>query len=268
MSRTLIKLTDAYKVNALSSSNGNLLKWFYKGYWYKADQIGLGSMSEVICSRFAKQLGFPYMIAEYYPCIINYNNKLYRGCYSKDFNSKPLITLNSLYTRITGGNIYTDLLNKELSAKRRICETFYVLNKVPQNDNIPLYISYILAFDELILNTDRHTHNILFYVSSDGSISPAPLFDNGEALLSNTEKYSGKDLRSCCYNAKSKPFSRSFKQQTQVLQDLYDVVFRNLGLVDYKRLVVGLEEYYTTEEINRALNILQFQVQRVQARSK
>lgn len=44
------------------------------------------------------------------------------------------------------------------------------------------YMDYIFLFDYLIMNIDRHGHNIELLYDSDNNISPAPIFDNGRAL--------------------------------------------------------------------------------------
>ena len=267
MKNQIYNLSDSAVVNISNSSEGNQLKWKKNNCWFKADINGLESLSEIICSRLAHQLNFPYQIADYYPCEIIYNHQKYRGCYSFDFAVKPIITLNKLYSRLTMHNIYDAVLSREISAEQRIGEVFEVLHKVPQSADLCRYVSSVIVYDEIILNTDRHAHNILFYIDeSTGLIEPAPLFDNGEALLSNLKKYDGTDIKGYCYNAKAKPFSRSFKTQTMAVRKYYDVKY-NPDNLSYEKLYEGLEDYYTKDEIFRALRILQFQVNRLQERS-
>jgi hypothetical protein len=59
-----------------TSSKGNQDKWCINNKWIKADQFGYEGLSEVVCSRLANALKYPYAVTDYEPCKILLNKKL------------------------------------------------------------------------------------------------------------------------------------------------------------------------------------------------
>ena len=51
------------------------------------------------------------------------------------------------------------------------------------------YLQKVFSLDAIILNDDRHFHNLGFIQDDDGSFKEAPIFDNGRGLLSDLSRY-------------------------------------------------------------------------------
>lgn len=105
------------------------------------------------------------------------------------------------------------------------------------------------------------------YNLSDSAVVNISNSSEGNQLKWKRNNYWFKaDIKGYCYNAKARPFSRSFKTQTMAVRKYYDVKY-NMDNLSYEKLYEGLEDYYTKDEIFRAIKILQFQVNRLQERS-
>ena len=55
------------------------------------------------------------------------------------------------------------------------------------------YLSEILSVDMLTVNVDRHLNNLGIIVKANGHARRAPIFDNGGALLSDTDRFCNPD---------------------------------------------------------------------------
>lgn len=156
-----------------SSSKGCLLKTYSNATYYKLSNFdsyfktfGNESLYEVIASRAGNLMGFP--VLDYQLCIgqVSIDNELLSTafCASADFN---------------------------IEKKKKISiETLYKLKKYDKEDifsfckriGISKYIYFIMIFDYVICNRDRHGANIEFLMDSNG-LTPTPIFDNGVCLM-------------------------------------------------------------------------------------
>ena len=114
------------------------------------------------------------------------------------------------------------------------------------------YLSKILAFDMLILNTDRHFNNLGIIVDTETEeCFEAPVFDNGAGLLSDLTRFPmDNSIDENIESAYGQPFSSSLEMQAQ----LAGVTLR----IDYDKLEAALRE----EPQSRALTVLKYQLDR------
>lgn len=181
-------LSDAYKVNLNSGTDGYQPKYQRNGYWYKLDSESGEGYTEALVSRLLSYSTLPkstYVHYEY--CKINGKE----GCRSKSFTAtnEEFISFDSLYSTYIGGNLQTEL--NLLSAKDRY-NLLLDIGRKCCNLDLSVYFRAIFLLDYLIENIDRHTKNIgVIYNENKGIFRIAPIFDNGRSLrigLSPSEK--------------------------------------------------------------------------------
>lgn len=113
----------------------------------------------------------------------------------------------------------------------------------------------ITTFDMLILNTDRHFNNIGIVADiSQNQYRNAPVFDNGNSLLSNLQEFPyDEDIVKNIEQVIGQPFSASLESQAMEL---------GFGLkVDYARL----NEMLRNEQDSRALETLWIQLEKYES---
>lgn len=262
ISKYEIEISRNDKLVYTATSKGNQPKYYKNGYWYKLDFLGYEGLAEVICSRFAKAINYPYDIVEYNPCIIitEYGDKV--GCSSYNFCNSN--NLEIAIPKLLKSNYNIDVVNelsKLSSTKERIK---YVVDKVSNLNGLKDYGKYLtsmLEFDRLVLNEDRHLNNLtVFYKPVSLEYCYAPLFDNGASLLSDTkEDYPlGIRLSDAVKIIKSKPFNKNFDKQVNVCEELFG---KQLVLPDTINVEVSdLVNYYNISEINRCKAIIDRQL--------
>lgn len=165
-----------------SCSSGCLLKTEYQDESNKVCYIKLShklegsvwgreSLNEIICYRLGIQLGFP--VLQYEPCWIDLMNGKPPcfGCYSESYLASKDIALTAL-----------ELCELNLGAYQTSATS---LRKLGFSDLVDM----LIAWDYLIGNTDRHAANIEFLLHDDGTLDPAPIFDNGKSLLDTFALY-------------------------------------------------------------------------------
>ncbi len=137
----------------------------------KNNSWGMESLNEVICSRLGEQLDLP--VLHYEPCMIDLMNgePLCFGCYSESYAEKGVIALDSM-----------ELCESEFGPHSTDADN---LRKLGYSS----LVDTIILWDFLIGGTDRHARNIEFLSYPDGSIRPAPIFDNGKSLLTTYGAY-------------------------------------------------------------------------------
>lgn len=144
-----------------------------KKYYFKLSDFSYGrfvsheAVLEVIASRLGEKLGLPVLkytgtmakIVIDNKCYITYVTKSENYCKNGE-TAVPLLTEFQL-----------NRLNNEspIDFCRRI--------------GLTEYIDYIIIFDYLIANTDRHGRNIELLID-EKTIKPSPIFDNGRCLTS------------------------------------------------------------------------------------
>lgn len=113
------------------------------------------------------------------------------------------------------------------------------------------YLSQILTLDMLILNTDRHFNNLGIIVDREAGIcGTASIFDNGNSLLSDWERFHKDTLEGNMELVYGQPFSSSPEAQAECA---------GIGLaIEYDRIEKELEK----ENDSRGVQVLRYQLTR------
>lgn len=230
------RIDESYRRNdAGFSSLGVESKYYKDGYWYKQDISGYEGLAEEVCSMVLRHSNVEKYI-EYEACMINGRS----GCRSRNFlkEGESIVTFKRLYEIACGGDL-TDRVYTIRDVKERIQ---FVTDFVKEYVGIDCtgYLRDILSFDMLVLNTDRHFHNLAL-IRSDSGYQECPIFDNGASLLSNYGMFPpGEELEEQISCASAKPFSGSFEQQAVVLGTGirldYDAIYEEMEKVQHVRL--------------------------------
>ena len=240
-------LSPQAMVMVSGSSIGTQPKYYDKNYWYKENQMGYESTSETLsslvlsCSNAASYV-------KYEECTIN--NR--RGCRSKSFLKKDesFISFQHLFEMYHGGNLSEHVITMTSVEERIRFTKNFVLEYT--GFDCSEYLSKILTFDMLILNTDRHFNNLGIIVNSrTDQCSEAPIFDNGAALMSNYDRFPLENsIEENLEKVYGQPFSSSLEIQAKAM---------GIGIkIDYSKLGALLEK----EPNSRALEVLKYQLER------
>lgn len=239
---------NEYRYIQKSSSKGTQEKYHLNGYWYKLNKTGYEADAESLASLVLSCSNIKNSVM-YEKCIIN--GKI--GCRAKDFllPGEEFLTFQNLYAIYEGGNLSNKVASFQ-DIDKRISYTVQFI-KDCTNFDCSDYLSKILTLDMLILNEDRHFHN-LGIVRKGNKFYEAPVFDNGFSLLCDYSRYptflSEREWIESIDTIAALPFSGSFELQASAA---------GLGLkLDYKRLYKALE----TSEETRAKKILSYQLER------
>lgn len=226
------KLSAEAMVMVAGSSAGTQPKFYENGFWYKLDRLGYESIAEELSSMvLARSNADDFVIYE--RCLINERN----GCRSANFlrPGESFISFQRLY------ELYSDIslqgrITMMDSTKERIR---FVLDFVYKHTDLDCsgYLSKTLNLDCLILNADRHFNNLGIIANSEtGTFRTAPIFDHGNALLSDYNRFPADyDLARNIRSVHSLPFSADPELQA-----------REAGLtlkIDYPALMEDLEQY-------------------------
>lgn len=177
-------LDEKYRYFSRTISKGTQLKYKKGEYYYKINKFGNEGFTEYLVSRLLKNSTLKdYYFVDYEYCMVN--NKL--GCRSKNFlvtQSEEFISMNSLYSRLTGR---TDLADYLLSLNTPLDRLNFLLDIVEKYGfSRKFYYDYmnmLMQLDLIIQNTDRHVHNYgLVYNKVINRFRVPPIFDNGLSL--------------------------------------------------------------------------------------
>ena len=243
-------------VTSETSSKGNQIKYRKDAVWIKQDCLGYEGLAEVVASRLAKLLGLDCV--SYKPCRIHVletgENKL--GCYSENFIPQGSfeITLQRLVQKCTGGSCDELLEGCNTNVYDKVNKIAEAIKNVIDKPTLTDYIGRLLYFDSLIVNEDRHWHNITFLRDCDGKVRPAPVFDNGASFFSDSSRDYPFELEFCYEKVKAKPFSTSFEAQAAAAHKLMKTPICTLtfATIDYS----DLEEVYDREAIARVKAVI------------
>lgn len=228
------------------SSIGTQDKYFENNKWFKLDTAGYESTAEYLVSLVLKYSNVEDYV-EYEKCTINGKN----GCVSNNFlnENESFISFERLYNLYRGESL-NDIIPMMDSIQERVD---YVMDFIEEYTGLDVsdYLSKILALDALTLNVDRHFHNLGIIINEkEESFRTAPIFDNGNALLSNMSRFPYANIDENIKMVVGMPFSSNLELQA------YEV---GIGLkIDYE----GLYECLKNEPHSRALDILMYQLQR------
>ncbi len=239
-------LSPAAMVLVQGSSKGTQPKYYENGYWYKTNQLGYEGVVEYLASIVLQCSNIDDFVS-YEECTINGKN----GCRSKDFlkEKESFLSFQRIYEQYTGGNL-VDRIRRFSEVSERID---FVVDFIKDHTSLDTrdYLSKILTLDMLILNTDRHFNNLGIIINGvDGNCRPAPVFDNGNSLLSDWERFDEPVITDNLDKVTGQPFSASLE---------YQALAAGFGLqLDYIKLDGILE----TMPKSRALEVLKGQLGR------
>lgn len=174
------RIATDFLVDTDGTSDGTQLKFLKNGYWYKEDNEGCEGKVEYLVSRL---MTFSTLSPQEY--VVYEQGKINGkgGCRCKSFLSpaQSFVTLEKLHGNVTGVPLYEKI--KEFGGVGG--KAAYVLNFCRQTVGLELtdYFKKVFTLDYIVLNEDRHFHNLGIIMNGDDSYAPAPIFDNGKSLL-------------------------------------------------------------------------------------
>ena len=244
------RLSPDALVMVAGSSVGTQKKFYDHGYWYKQNNLGYEGTAEYLSSVVLSCSNIDRYVT-YERCTINRAP----GCRSANFlaEGETYISLQRLYDTYHGGQLLERIRLIDL-VKERIQ---YVLGYVQDVIGLDLseQLGKLLAFDMLILNTDRHFNNIGIIADTRQQLyKNAPVFDNGSALLSNVGMFDfDTSVKDHIENIIGQPFSASLERQA---------LEAGIGLkLDYR----ALREKLQKEPSSRALDVLWIQLEKYES---
>lgn len=243
-----------------STSKGNQIKWFKNNMYLKADTMGYEGFAEALTSELLHFVVSDYDFIDYYLCNIIEDGKLYKGCYSSNYlkSSESFISIYRLLQKV---DKKVDITLKKFKGKDLVD---YVIDTVRLVSNIDCkdYFGYIVKFDAIILNEDRHLNNInLIYDNNYHVFRFAPIFDNGLSLLSDTTDYPlYTPINKCMESVKSKPFSTKFSKQVSYFDS-------DLLKIDFDGFLSSLntnKDLFDCDEYKRAKDVILYRLEKME----
>ncbi len=228
------------------SSKGTQPKYYERGYWYKVNNLGYEGYSEYLVSKVLECSNVDSYV-KYEQYTINGR----AGCRSKSFirENESYLSFQRLYDLLTGESLQERIrLISEVADRIGFVRKFVLENT---GWDCSMYLSQILALDMLTLNTDRHFNNLgLIVDASTGIYKAAPIFDNGNSLLSDWDRFDEETVGENLEKVYGQPFSASLEMQAREA---------GIGLmIDYEKLQTVLEK----EPVFRGVEVLKYQLKR------
>ena len=226
-----------------SSSGGNFLKSEYgtgsQKIFYKLSDFKHGRFTgcetaiEVIVSRLGTYLRFPVLKYMGDLSTIDIEGNRYVTFVARSHNY-----VKSGYTTIP---LVTDYLTNRLSnteSPLQYCRRI----------GLQEYLDYIFIFDYLIMNVDRHGHNIELLYDNNNNFIPSPIFDNGCAL---THEYGNNMTLIQNWDYKSDITVNNFVGSIQLEKNLKNVSKQyklpRLNDEAYRKMFYGLSDVLSKE---------------------
>jgi hypothetical protein len=261
-------LRDDIRKYEAKSSKGNQLKWYNNGTWYKADYTGYEGFSEYVVSELLMRSTLDRdEFVVYETEKIQYEYVTYRGCKSHDFLPEgwELITLERLFKTVRQQSLNKTiyLIDEYENRLRFLVEE---VEKITRLTNFGEYISKLMTIDAVVLNEDRHTHNIAVLLDNKGYYHKCPIFDNGASLLADTmmDYPLGVPLEKLIDKAHPKTFSNDFDIQLDTVEKLYGQNIKfNFKIKDIED-ILAKEDFYPKEIKDRVYEIIVNQYRKYQ----
>jgi hypothetical protein len=241
------KLSPEAMIMVAGSSIGTQKKYYAKGFWYKQNKVGYEGIAEYLASKVLSCSNISEYV-KYEQCKINGKE----GCRSANFlrEKESFISLQRLYDTYHGGQLSKRIRMIDSISDRVKFVVDFVLDTTGLD--IKERLGKIATFDMLILNTDRHFNNIGIIADVlQNDYKNAPVFDNGNALLSNVGEYPfDVSIENNIDKVVGQPFAASLERQAMEL---------GFGLrINYAELHKMLQK----EPDSRALQTLQIQLEK------
>lgn len=240
------KLSPQAMVKTCGSSKGSQPKFYDNGYWYKQNLKGYEDIAEYLASMVLACSNLTNYVV-YEKCMVN-NRK---GSKSMEFTKKNEIfqSFERMHEQLLGRSL-SNAVRRFQGVEERIQYTIEFFKEYLDYD-VTEYLGNILRFDALILNQDRHFNNLGVIIDqSTGQIREAPIFDNGDSLMSDIGKFpfeaSLEENMEKCF---AQPFSINPYEQIKYLPYTLKL--------DYKML----ENRIQKESDSRALQVLKYQLE-------
>lgn len=242
---------------AETSSKGNQEKWYDADTdrWYKLDQFGYEALSECVVSAILEysniEADTPFTFVRYSMEYMTVHGRKRTGCSSPNFlaEGQSVITLSHLLNRVLDAPL-RDKLNSLSSDKKRIQ---YLAEKTAEYTGLeyfPRYLTLMFEVDSLFLNDDRHLNNIAV-IEENNRYSYCPIFDNGAALLSNTQM-SQMDImpKALMSVLKARPFNTTFTRQMKSAEGLFgqQLHIPKFSKSQIKQIITPMLEYYAERD--------------------
>jgi uncharacterized membrane protein len=108
---------------------------------------------------------------------LQFQNTVFRGAASKNFllPGQQLITIERLFFQHYGESLYQSVFHITDHKKRLAFLVDSVVRLTGLNE-FGIYMNRLLTLDAVILNEDRHTHNIAVIMNPDGTYDYCPIF--------------------------------------------------------------------------------------------
>lgn len=242
---------------AETSSKGNQEKWYDTdtNRWYKLDQFGYEALSECAVSALLEysniEADTPFTFVRYDMEYINAHGRKRTGCSSPNFlaEGQSIVTLSHLLNRVLDAPL-KEKLGRLSGDKKRIQ---YLAEKTAEYtglEHFPEYLTLIFEVDSLFLNDDRHLNNIAV-IEKNGKYNYCPIFDNGAALLSNTQLSQMDIMPKALISAlKARPFNTTFTRQMKSAEALFGRQLRTpqFSRVQIRQIIAPMLEYYAERD--------------------
>lgn len=242
---TDFRLSGRALVMTAGSSKGTQPKYYENGWWYKQNVNGYEGESEYLASLVLSCSDTSDYVT-YEKCTINGRP----GCRSRSFLGKDeaFFSFERLHMMAAGTHL-EDAVRQYSDCSGRIAYVRDFLIDESGHD-CSGYLSRILTLDALTLNCDRHFNNLGVIINAEtGRWRDAPIFDNGDAFLSNYARFHADTLEKNLENVYARPFSSNHIRQA---------LDAGTGLaLDYGKLYSLLEN----EPDSRALEVLYRQLE-------
>lgn len=241
------------------SSKGDQPKWSYNDKWYKADYMGYEALAEIVISRLLQKSNAKDFVV-YQPVEIKDGDKTYIGCESANFREKneQLIPFERLHRAYKGIGL-AQTIGELPTAKERIKYTVDFIESVTNLIDVGTNISMLLELDAFFLNEDRHTNNLAVIRNEDTlEFRLCPIFDNGLALLSDTNDYPiESDIYECISKVKAKPFDMDFDEQLNAAEELYGSPLKfEFTKKDVSEILGELSDIYSKDITSRVERVM------------
>lgn len=233
----------------LHTSKGNQTKFEKDGYWYKEDFMGYEALAEEVSSKILnhsniRELGFDFVKYE----AIEIDGRVYSK--SPNFLEKGESVVQLI--RMIPYIIRTKTWEINMSTEERIEVVVNEVKKITGITNFGDYLSFMLSFDQAVLNEDRHFGNICVLKGENG-YRLCPIFDNGLSLLSDIKDYYiNSPLQVNMRKVKARPFNTKFSLQTDILNALYP----NNQFKIYSKPEIMNTDLYPEDYYNRVRDII------------
>lgn len=239
------KLSPQAMVKTSGSSKGSQPKFYDKGYWYKQNLKGYEATAECLVSKVLSCSNLTNYVL-YEKCMVNNRN----GCRSMDFTkeNESFQSFQRIHEQMLGRSL-SDTIRGIPDVEERIQYTIEFFKEYISFD-VSEYLGNILRLDALILNQDRHFNNLGVIINQEtGQIREAPIFDNGDSLMSDFGRFPSTDsLEENMDRCYAQPFSVNPYEQIKYLPGTLKI--------DYKML----DSLLQAEADSRALQLLKYQL--------